>query len=117
LTGVISSGRCEKIDFKICSELGVKKIALGCRISDRWRVGKHLGSKIKSRKLKQINFFTSSCPGSLRSGHWRLLFRNHNQEVEDLAAARRAHGIPDDEFVAATMGEEFSLPCPLDALF
>jgi hypothetical protein len=42
---------------------------------------------------------------------------NHNQEVEDLAAARRAHGIPDDEFVAATMGEEFSLPCPLDALF
>jgi len=37
--------------------------------------------------------------------------------VEDLAAAHRAHGIPDDEFVAATMGEEFSLPFPLDALF
>jgi hypothetical protein len=54
------AGRCEKIDFRICSELGVKKIALGCRISDRWGVGKHLGSKIKSRKLKQINFFTSS---------------------------------------------------------
>jgi hypothetical protein len=59
--GPVGTGRCEKIDFKICSELGVKKIALGCRISDRWRVGKHLGSKIKSRKLKQINFFTSSC--------------------------------------------------------
>jgi hypothetical protein len=29
------TGRCEKIDFKICSELGVKKIAPGCRISDR----------------------------------------------------------------------------------
>jgi hypothetical protein len=25
--------------------------------------------------------------------------------------------IPDEEFVAATMGEEFSLPCPLDSLF
>jgi hypothetical protein len=37
--------------------------------------------------------------------------------VEDLAAARRAHGISDDEFVAATMGEEFSLSCPLAALF
>jgi hypothetical protein len=37
--------------------------------------------------------------------------------VEDLAAARRPHGKPDDEFVAATMGKEFSLPCPLDALF
>jgi hypothetical protein len=57
----VLSGRCEKIDFKICSELGVKKIALGCPISDRWGVGKHLGSKIKSRKLKEINFFTSSC--------------------------------------------------------
>ena len=56
-------------------------------------------------------------PPRARSGNWRLLFRNHNQEVEDLAAARRAHGIPDDEFVAATTGEEFSLPCPLDALF
>ena len=29
-------------------------------MSDRWGVGKHLGSKIKSRELKQINFFTSS---------------------------------------------------------
>jgi nucleotidyltransferase/DNA polymerase involved in DNA repair len=54
------TGRCEKIDFKTCSELDVKKLALGCPISDRWGVGKHLGSKIKSRKLKQINFFTSS---------------------------------------------------------
>jgi hypothetical protein len=62
LKNVRGTGRCEKIDFKICSELGVKKIALGCGISDRWGVGKHLGSKIKSRKLKQINFFTSSCP-------------------------------------------------------
>jgi hypothetical protein len=44
-------------------------------------------------------------------------FGNRNQEVEDLAAARRARGIPDDEFVAATMGEEFSLSCPLAALF
>jgi hypothetical protein len=26
----------------------------------RWGVGKHLGSKIKSRRLQQINFFTSS---------------------------------------------------------
>jgi hypothetical protein len=59
---VTSSGRCEKIDFKICSELGVLKIAPGSRISDRWDVGKHLGSKIKSRKLKEIDFFTSSCP-------------------------------------------------------
>jgi hypothetical protein len=25
-------------------------------------VGKHLGSKIKSREHGQINFFTSSCP-------------------------------------------------------
>jgi hypothetical protein len=49
--GVTPSGRCEEIDFKICSGLGVKKIALGCRISDRWGVSKHLGSKIKSRKL------------------------------------------------------------------
>jgi hypothetical protein len=57
---VYASGRCEEIDFKICSGLGVKKIALGCTISDRWAVGKHLGSKIKSRKLKEIDFFTSS---------------------------------------------------------
>jgi hypothetical protein len=56
------TGRCEKIVFKIWSELGAKKIALGCRISDRWAVGKHLGSKIKSRKFRQINFFTSSRP-------------------------------------------------------
>jgi hypothetical protein len=54
------SGRCEEIDFKVCGELGVKKIAPGFRINDRWDVGKHLGSKIKSRKLKEINFFTSS---------------------------------------------------------
>jgi hypothetical protein len=54
------TGRCEKIDFKICSDLDVKENALGCRIGDRWGVGKHLGSKIKSRKLQQINFFTSS---------------------------------------------------------
>ena len=33
------------------------------------------------------------------------------------SAARRAHGIPDDEFVAATMGEELSLPSLLAALF
>src|SRR5271154_2647317 len=58
--GNSGTGRCEKIDFKICSELGVKKIALGCPLSDRWGVGKHLGSKIKSRKLQQTNFFTSS---------------------------------------------------------
>jgi hypothetical protein len=56
------SGRCEKIGFKICRKLGVEKIALGRPISDRWGVGKHLGSKIKSRKLQQINFFTSSGP-------------------------------------------------------
>jgi hypothetical protein len=54
------TGRCEKIDFKIRSGLGLEKIALECPISDRWAVGKHLGSKIKSRKLKEINFFTSS---------------------------------------------------------
>jgi hypothetical protein len=54
------SGRCEKIGFKTCSELGVKKIAPGCPISGRWGDGEHLTSKIKSRKLKQINFFTSS---------------------------------------------------------
>jgi hypothetical protein len=59
----------------------------------------------------------SSRSSRARSGHWRLLFRNHNQEVEDLTAALRAHGISDDEFVAPTMGEEFSLPCPLAALF
>jgi hypothetical protein len=50
------TGRWEdvkKIDFKICSELGDKKIAPGCRLSDCWDVGKHLGSKIKSRKLKE----------------------------------------------------------------
>jgi hypothetical protein len=29
-------------------------------ISGRWAVGKQLGSKIKSRKLKEIDFFTSS---------------------------------------------------------
>jgi hypothetical protein len=54
------SGRCEKIDFRICSELSAKKNCstmpykrpLGCRQA--------LGSKIKSRKLKEINFFTSS---------------------------------------------------------
>jgi hypothetical protein len=56
---------------------------------------------------------TSSFPSGPVSEN---LFRNHNQEVEDLPASRRAHGIPDDEFVAVTMGEEFSLPCPLDAL-
>jgi hypothetical protein len=54
------TGRCEKNHFRICSELGVNKIALGCRINDRWGVGKHLGSKIKSRKLEQIIFLTSS---------------------------------------------------------
>jgi hypothetical protein len=32
------------------------------RRSDRCDVGIHLGSKLKSRKLRQINFFTSSCP-------------------------------------------------------
>src|SRR5277367_2141745 len=50
----------KKSIFKFASELGVKKIALGWRISDRWSVGKHLGPKIKSRKFRQINFFTSS---------------------------------------------------------
>jgi hypothetical protein len=58
--GSLPSGRCEKIDFKICGKLGVKKIAPGCRINDCWGVSKHLGSKIKSRKPEQIIFFTSS---------------------------------------------------------
>jgi len=40
----------------------------GCPISDRCGVGKHLGSKIKSRELKQINFFTSSCPFNAWNG-------------------------------------------------
>jgi ABC-type lipoprotein release transport system permease subunit len=31
-------------------------------MSDRWGVGEHLGSKLKSRKLQQIDFFTSSSP-------------------------------------------------------
>jgi hypothetical protein len=47
----------------------LKKIAPGCRISDRWAVGKHLGSKMKSRKLKEINFFTSS----RRSNPWHCI--------------------------------------------
>src|ERR1700761_1284477 len=54
------TGRCEKIEFKSCPKIWVKKIALGCPISDRRGVGRHLGSKIKSGKLEQIDFFTSS---------------------------------------------------------
>jgi hypothetical protein len=46
----------KKSIFKFASQLGVKQIALGWRMSDRWAVGKHLGSKIKSRKVRQINF-------------------------------------------------------------
>jgi hypothetical protein len=62
--GVEGIGRCEKIDFEICSELGVKKIALGCRITDRRGVGKLLGSKTKSRKLKQSIFSHLPVPKS-----------------------------------------------------
>jgi hypothetical protein len=36
----------------------------GAARSDRWDVGIHLGSKLRSRKLRQIDFFTSSCPES-----------------------------------------------------
>jgi hypothetical protein len=50
----------KKSIFKFASQLGVKQIALGWRMSHRWAVGKHLGSKIKSRKVRQINFFTCS---------------------------------------------------------
>jgi hypothetical protein len=37
-----------------------KKVAPGCSTNDRRGVSIHLGSKQKSRKLSQINFFTSS---------------------------------------------------------
>jgi hypothetical protein len=50
----------KKSILKIAVNSAFKKIAAGSRLSDRWDVGKHLGSKIKSRKLKEINFFTSS---------------------------------------------------------
>jgi hypothetical protein len=52
----------KKSILKFAVKSAFKKIAPGCRISDRWDVGKHLGSKIKSRKHKEINFFTSSRP-------------------------------------------------------
>jgi len=51
----------KKSILKFAVDSALKQIALECPISDRWAVGKHLGSKIKSRKLKEINFFTSSC--------------------------------------------------------
>jgi hypothetical protein len=47
----------KKSILKSAANSALKKIALGRRTSDRWGVGKHLGSKIKSRRLKQINFF------------------------------------------------------------
>jgi hypothetical protein len=58
--GGIGTGGCEKIDFESWREHSRKKIALGGLISDCWCVGKHFGSKIKSRKSQQIDFFTSS---------------------------------------------------------
>jgi hypothetical protein len=67
----------KKSIFKICGELCVKKIAPGCRINDCWGVGKHLGSKIKSRKPEQINFFTSS----RRDWYFRKLFPQSTSPV------------------------------------
>jgi hypothetical protein len=67
--------------------------------------------------MSALRLWAPRDPPRARRGHWRLLFRNHNQEVEDLAAARRAHGIPDDEFVAATHGRGILAALPLDALF
>ena len=50
----------KKSILKFAMNSAFKKSLPGCRISDRWYVGKHLGSKIKLRKLKESNFFTSS---------------------------------------------------------
>jgi hypothetical protein len=79
----------KKSIFKFAAKLGAKKIALGCPISDRWGVGKHLVSKIKSRELKQINFFTSSCPFNfLEALSWKPFSRERSMRP---AACRVCH--------------------------
>jgi hypothetical protein len=42
--GYVSSGRCEKIDLEKWTKFGLKEIAPGCLISDRWACGIHFGS-------------------------------------------------------------------------
>jgi hypothetical protein len=84
--GSFLSGRCEKLIFNCGDNWARKKTAPECPRSDRRGVGIHLGSKLKSRKLRQINFLTSSCPafvpraatpnlGYQASFHSRLDFR------------------------------------------